>query len=59
VKAYLPHPDVVTIFHLRDLAAGKRLKIKCDDVKVLTVPHYEGLSIAKMLEFAGSYPMVA
>lgn len=51
--------DVITIWHLRDLAAGKRNRIACDDVKVLIVPQYEGLSIAKMLEFAQSYVAVA
>ena len=51
--------DVVTIYHLRDLAAGKRTRIHCDDVKVLTVPHYEGLTIETMLKFAESSPAVA
>ena len=50
--------DVVTIYHLRDLAAGKRTKIHCDDVKVLTIPHYEGLTISTMLKFAEAYPAV-
>ena len=58
-KAYLPHIDVVTIYHLRDLASGKRMRIHCDHVKVLTVPHYEGLTISTMLEFASAFPIVA
>ena len=59
VKAYLPHMDVVTIYHLRDLASGKRTRIHCDDVKVLIVPHYEGLTITTMLTFAQDYPTVS
>ena len=51
--------DVVTIYHLRDLAAGKRTKIHCDDVKVLIVPHYEGLTIVSMLTFAEAHLAVA
>ena len=42
----------MTIWHLRDLAAGKRKRIKCEDVKVLPVPQFEGLTIEDMLTYA-------
>ena len=42
----------MTIFHLRDLAACKRQIIKCDDVKYINIPYFEGLSIDEILEFA-------
>ena len=49
----------MTIYHLRDLASGIRRIIHCDNVKVFQVPHYEGLTIETMLEFAKEYPSVA
>ena len=50
--AYLPDYESVTIWHLRDLAAGKRKIIKCTDVKTIHVPQFEGLKIETLLEFA-------
>ena len=58
VHAYLSSFETMTIFHLRDLASGKRQIIKCDAVKVFQVPHYEGLTIEDMLSFARPYPNV-
>jgi hypothetical protein len=49
----------MTIYHLRDLANGTRTRIHCDDVKVFQAPHYKGLAIEHMLEFATRYPAVA
>ena len=49
----------MTIYHMRDLASGKRRIINCEKVKVYQVPYYEGLSIADMLQFAYAYPDVA
>ena len=43
------------MWHLRDLCASKRVIIKCDDVKVIQLPHYEGINIESILEFAESY----
>ena len=56
VKAYVPSYETVTVFHLRDLAAGTKTIIKSDKVKHLSVPHFEGLRIHNMLEFASQYP---
>ena len=50
--AYLPAFEDVTIFHLRDLAGGKKKIIKNTEVKHISVPLFEGLKIELMLEFA-------
>ena len=57
-RAYLPSADTVTVFHLRDVASGKRRMIKCEEVKVFQVPYYNGLKIETMLEMAENYPEV-
>jgi len=49
----------MTIYHLRDLYNGSRLRIHCDDARVYVVPQLEGLSIGDMLEWANKYPEVA
>ena len=46
---YLPPYETVTVFHMRDIVAGKRKMIKQSDVRVISVPFFEGLSIDKML----------
>jgi hypothetical protein len=51
-KAYEPSPQTVTIWHLRDQANGQKKWIKADAIKHLYVPHYESLSIDKILEWA-------
>ena len=58
VGIYLPHRNHVTIWHLRDLAAGKRRIIKNSDVKVIDVPYFEGLTVSDMLRYAKDYPSV-
>ena len=55
-RIYLPSYETVTIFHMRDLVADRRRLIKLDDVKVINVPYFEGLSIEKMLEWAAKRP---
>ena len=52
VRAYLPSYETVTIWHLRDLAMGSKTIIPCDDVKVIDVPQFEGLSIQDIFAFA-------
>ena len=49
---FLPPKDTVTIWHLRDLVANKRQKLKANAVKSIQVPYYEGLYIKDLLEFA-------
>ena len=58
VRWYLPHPDTVTIWHLRDLARGLRTHIKCADVKVIQIPQYKGLSVEDILTTAKLMPEV-
>ena len=43
---------------MRDLSAGRRRIIKNDEVKVINVPNYEGLTTDDMLKFAKDYPIV-
>ena len=49
----------VTIHHLRDIASGAKLNLKCDKIKVYIVPYYESLSVERMLEFASQYEEVS
>jgi len=56
--AYLASYDSMTIFHMKDLAAGKRKRIKQVEVKVITIPFFEGLKIEAMLEYAATKPQV-
>ena len=58
VGAYLCSYDTVTIWHLRDIMAGKRKMVKGTDVKYIDVPHYENLTIDKMLTYASHIPDV-
>ena len=50
--------ETMTIYHLRDLATGRRMKIMSEDVRVFQVPHYEGLTMADLLGFANRYELV-
>ena len=59
-----------TVYFLKDLVTGKRkckdafsvnilrADIKCDAVKVLYAPHYENLSIERILEQARKNPVI-
>lgn len=47
------------VFHLRDLANGRRRRIKAAEVKTINVPHFEGLSTETMLYHARNWPDVA
>ena len=57
-KIYLSPYETMTIWHLRDLASNKRKRIKADDMKHIEVPHFEGLSIENMLEYAAQFTEV-
>ena len=48
----------MTIWYLRDLASGKKKPIKGTDVKHLTVPQFETLTIDEFLKYASDYPFV-
>ena len=48
----------MTIWHLKDIAAGRRLIIKSKDIQEIHIPCYEGLSTADLLEFGMKYEKV-
>ena len=58
VGAYLSSYETMTVFHMKDLVNGKRKMIKAKDIKHVTVPQFEGLSIKDLLEFAKPYDEV-
>jgi len=58
VHAYISSFETVTIFHLKDLASGKKKILKTENVKYYEAPHYDGISIDDMLRFAKTYPEV-
>ena len=53
---YLPAYDTVTIWHLRDIASGKRKYIKAIAVKTIQVPHFDGLTFDTMIVNAKKHP---
>ena len=48
----------MTVWHLRDLATGKKTIVKSGRVRVLNVPHFDGLSINDFLKFATAHEKV-
>ena len=52
---YLPPAHTVNIWHLKDLCSNKRRLIKCNEVRVIALPFYEGISIEEILEFGSSH----
>lgn len=58
VGCYLPSYEDITIWHLKDLAAGKRKIIKASNVKTIHIPQFEGLTVKDMLTNAKNFPIV-
>ena len=58
VKAYLSSYETMTVYHLRDLFSGSKKIILAQQVKQISVPFFDGLSIQSMLTFASLYPEV-
>ena len=58
VGAYLASYETMTIYHLKEIAAGSRKMILCTEIKHLNVPFFEGLKVDAMIEFAKKYPEV-
>ena len=52
----MPHPDCVTMWYLRDLASGKKKPIKGTDIKHLSIPQYDKLTIEEFMKFVSDYP---
>ena len=57
VLAYLGEYQTMTVWHLRDIVSGDRTLIKASQVKHISIPNFDGLTIEKMLEFAQNYPL--
>ena len=58
LTALLCSYDTVTIWHLRDLMAGRRRRIKGTEIKYIAVPQYDGLNVKEFLTFALRYKEV-
>ena len=64
VKKYLPCHRTITIFFCKDIVMGRKrgkhievilimiTAISRDDVRTINVPHYEGLRVADIIDFA-------
>lgn len=52
VGAYCPPRDTVTAWHLRDMANNTKGMILSTEIKHLTVPLYESLSVQRILDWA-------
>ena len=52
VGAYCPTKDTVTTWHLRDMANNTKGMIKATEIKHLSVPFYESLSVEKIVDWA-------
>ena len=48
----------MTIYHMADLAAGRRRKLKETTIKSINIPQFEGLKMETMLEYAEERPQV-
>ena len=55
VGAYCAPRDCMTIWHLRDMATGAKGHIKAADIQHLHVPHFDSLSVERMLTWANAY----
>ena len=58
MKAYCPPQDTVTAWHLKDMVNGTKAFLKCDVIKHLYVPHYETLSVEKILTWTSRTHML-
>ena len=56
--AYVPAPDNITSWHLRDLSTGVKKMIKGTEVQHLHVPQYEHLTIPEFIKYIADYPFV-
>jgi hypothetical protein len=57
--AYLPSYDNVTVWHMRDLVSGKRLRLQAKKIKHLNVPQYEGLKLEAFFQWAHNFDVQA
>jgi hypothetical protein len=52
VGAYVAPFETMTVWHLRDLASNQRRIMKSTNIKIMQLPHFEGLTIDAMLVWA-------
>ena len=69
-KTYLSAYETLTTYYLkwvlslflkflyRDLIAGRKKKVKCDQVKIIFIPQYDKLTIETILDQAAFHPEV-
>ena len=55
---YLDSPANTTIFDMKDKISGEKTIIKATDVKHITIPQFEGLSVEEMIKYAKDFPEV-
>ena len=68
VAVYLPAHECVTIYFLKDIVAGKKkckyiivalmflIDIKNSNVRFISIPQYDGLTIEELLNIRNQYP---
>ena len=52
---YIPSLETVTDMHLRDIISGAKTSLENYQIKTISVPHYEGLTIKDILAYAGDH----
>ena len=55
---FFTHLDQVTIYFLSALSNGTKKKIYGKDVRHISIPHYEGLSLKCIAEFCNQYDYI-
>lgn len=55
---YIPSLETVTDIHLRDIMSGAKTSLETYQIKAIAVPHYKGLTIKDILEYAGEHQVV-
>ena len=56
--AYVPPYELISIWHLKDLLAGKKTITKSKEIKHITIPQFDGLTFETIIEYAESYDEV-
>ena len=50
----MPPIHTCTVWHLRELCSNQRTLIRCDEVRVVQIPLFEGLYVEDLLQFAAA-----
>jgi hypothetical protein len=54
-KLYVPAIETVTVAFLKEIISNKKMGIHLDNIRPINVSFYKGLSIERILDFAGKY----